>query len=47
VSTTGVQIPIKKEVYEPILKEMESYGITFEEKEMEYIGYNPEGRVGN
>jgi len=47
VSTTGVQIPIKKEVYEPILKEMESYGITFEEKETEYIGYNPEGRVGN
>ena len=47
VSTTGVQIPIRKEVYEPILKEMESYGITFEEKETEYIGYNPEGRVGN
>jgi saccharopine dehydrogenase (NAD+, L-glutamate forming) len=47
VSTTGVQIPIKKEVYEPILKEMESYGITFEEKETEYIGYNPKGRVGN
>lgn len=47
VSTTGVQIPIKKEVYEPILKELESYGITFEEKESEYIGYNPEGRVGN
>lgn len=47
VTTTGVQIPIKKEVYEPILKELESYGITFEEKESEYIGYNPEGRVGN
>jgi saccharopine dehydrogenase (NAD+, L-glutamate forming) len=47
ISTTGVQIPIEKEVYEPILKEMESYGITFEEKETEYIGYNPEGRVGN
>lgn len=47
VSTTGVQIPIKKEVYEPILKEMESHGITFAEKETEYIGYNPNGRVGN
>lgn len=47
VSTTGVQIPIKKEVYEPILKELESYGITFEEKETDYIGYAHEESVGN
>ncbi|RKS50717.1 saccharopine dehydrogenase (NADP+, L-glutamate forming) [Gillisia mitskevichiae] len=47
VSTKGVQIPIRKEVYEPILKEMESYGITFEEKESEYIGYNSKGRLAN
>ena len=28
----GVQIPVMKEVYEPILSELENYGITFTEK---------------
>jgi saccharopine dehydrogenase-like NADP-dependent oxidoreductase len=36
----GVQIPIKASVYEPILKEMEGYGIRFRESETEYLGYN-------
>ena len=41
IITPGVQIPITKEVYNPILKELESYGITFNEKETPYLGYNP------
>jgi len=41
INTPGVQIPINKEVYEPILKELEDYGIHFQEKEVPYLGYNP------
>lgn len=46
ITTAGVQIPIQKEVYEPILKELENYGITFIEKEVKYLGYNPEVVLG-
>ncbi|MGP1991345.1 saccharopine dehydrogenase family protein [Zobellia laminariae] len=42
IKTPGVQIPIKKEVYEPILKELTSYGIDFKELEVPYLGYNPD-----
>jgi saccharopine dehydrogenase-like NADP-dependent oxidoreductase len=41
IKTPGVQIPISREVYEPILKELENYGIKFIEKEVSYTGYNP------
>lgn len=41
IKTPGVQLPISKEVYEPILKELQSHGINFKEKEVEYLGYNP------
>ena len=41
ITTPGVQIPITKEVYEPILKELEDYDITFKETEVPYLGYNP------
>jgi hypothetical protein len=27
ITTPGVQLPIRKEVYEPILKELEDYGV--------------------
>uniref|UniRef100_UPI0030D74CF2 saccharopine dehydrogenase C-terminal domain-containing protein n=1 Tax=uncultured Salegentibacter sp. TaxID=259320 RepID=UPI0030D74CF2 len=47
ITTPGVQLPIKKEVYEPILKELEKHDIVFKEKETEYLGYNPFGEVGN
>jgi len=40
ITTPGVQIPISREVYEPILKELETYGITFSEKKVPYLGYN-------
>lgn len=41
IKTPGVQIPITKEVYEPILKELEDFGIVFNEKKALYLGYNP------
>ncbi|UKM65268.1 saccharopine dehydrogenase NADP-binding domain-containing protein [Flavobacteriaceae bacterium GSB9] len=41
IKTPGVQIPIIKEVYQPILAELENYGIAFNEKEVPYFGYNP------
>ncbi|WP_273568275.1 saccharopine dehydrogenase family protein [Maribacter halichondriae] len=42
IKNPGVQIPISKEVYEPILKELESLGIVFKEYEVPYLGYNPD-----
>lgn len=41
ITTPGVQIPITKEIYEPILKELEDFDICFKEIEMPYLGYNP------
>lgn len=40
ITTAGVQLPISKEVYEPILKELEEYGVLFKEFEVPYFGYN-------
>jgi saccharopine dehydrogenase-like NADP-dependent oxidoreductase len=42
ITTPGVQLPIKEEVYLPILKELEEFGIHFKETEMPYVGYNPD-----
>jgi saccharopine dehydrogenase-like NADP-dependent oxidoreductase len=42
ITKPGVQIPITKEVYNPILKELENYGITFKEHHVPYLGYNPD-----
>ncbi len=41
IKTPGIQIPTSKEVYQPILKELEEYGIVFKEKKASYLGYNP------
>ena len=41
ITTPGVQIPINKEVYNPILEELKDHGIAFKEKEVPYLGYNP------
>jgi saccharopine dehydrogenase-like NADP-dependent oxidoreductase len=46
IKTPGVQLPIRKEVYLPILKELEELGIIFNEKEMHYEGYNPNNVIG-
>jgi len=45
IKTPGVQLPLNKEVYLPILKELEEFGVTFHEREMPYVGYNPD-KVG-
>lgn len=42
ITTPGVQLPIKKEVYEPILRELEDYGVIFNEQTVPYFGYNPD-----
>ena len=42
ISTPGVLRPIAKEVYEPILEELENYDINFKEENKEYLGYNPD-----
>ena len=42
ITTPGVQLPIKSEVYLPILKELEEYGVVFNEQTMPYFGYNPD-----
>jgi saccharopine dehydrogenase-like NADP-dependent oxidoreductase len=41
IKTPGVQIPISREVYKPILKELEEHGIVFSERKVPYLGYNP------
>ena len=46
IKTPGVQRPITKEVYNPILKELENYGIKFKEKDVPYLGYNPDNVNG-
>lgn len=38
ITSPGVQMPIQKEVYDPVLKELETFGIVFHEKEVPYAG---------
>jgi len=40
ITTPGVQLPILKEVYLPVLKELEQYGVVFKEQMLRYLGYN-------
>ncbi len=42
ITTPGVLRPIAREVYEPILKELETYGVYFTEEKKTYLGYNPD-----
>jgi len=46
ITTPGVQIPIQKEVYKPILEELKAHGIQFKEYEVPYLGYNPDSVAG-
>ena len=41
IKTPGVQIPTSKEIYAPILQELEDYGVIFKEMNVDYLGYNP------
>jgi len=40
IKTYGVQLPIKQEVYDPILDELKKFGIEFNEYEIPYTGYH-------
>tara|TARA_B100001769_G_C22099242_1_gene593262 strand:- start:500 stop:1864 length:1365 start_codon:yes stop_codon:yes gene_type:complete len=40
INEKGVQIPVKKQIYLPILNELKKYGINFKEKKVKYLGYN-------
>lgn len=42
ITKTGVLRPIYPEIYNPILKELETFDIQFKEVEKDYIGYNPD-----
>ncbi len=46
IKKPGVQLPIKKEIYKPILEELEEYGVIFNEKEVPFTCYNPNNIVG-
>ncbi|MAN59822.1 MAG: saccharopine dehydrogenase [Flavobacteriaceae bacterium] len=46
ITSPGVQLPISKEVYEPILAELKEHGIQFKEHFTEYLGYNPDNVQG-
>ena len=46
ITTPGVQIPITKEMYEPILNELKEHGVAFNEFEVPYLGYNPDSVAG-
>ena len=39
IVTSGVQLPISKNIYEPILEELVEHGIQFSEYEVPYYGY--------
>jgi saccharopine dehydrogenase (NAD+, L-glutamate forming) len=40
IKLKGVKIPIENSIYKPILKELDNFGITFNEKDVNYLGYN-------
>lgn len=42
ITDPGVQIPITKKVYLPILSELKKYGISFNTDNVPYLGYNPD-----
>ena len=46
ITTPGVHIPISKEIYDAILKELMDYGIVFNETQVPYMGYNPNNVTG-
>lgn len=40
ITTSGLQLPTAKEVYMPILEELEKYGVVFKEFDVPYFGYD-------
>lgn len=46
INIKGVQLPIQKEVYNPILEELKEFGVIFSEHEVPYLGYNLDRILG-
>lgn len=46
ITATGVKLPVTKEIYQPIIAELKKYNIFFTDKEVPYLGYNPENVRG-
>jgi len=46
IKTPGVQIPIRSEIYRPILQELKDYNISFKTYDVPYMGYNPDSVAG-
>lgn len=46
INLKGVRIPIYKEIYDPVMRELAQYDIRFREIEMPYLGYNPDNVAG-
>ena len=46
IKQKGVIVPTMKDVYEHVLKELEEYGVIFNEFETPYLGYNPDNVGG-
>jgi saccharopine dehydrogenase-like NADP-dependent oxidoreductase len=38
IKTPGMQLPIREEIYLPILKELEEFGVIFKEEDVAYLG---------
>lgn len=39
ITSTGVRVPVTRDIYEPVLKELERYDISFSERETEFKHY--------
>lgn len=46
ITTSGVQIPVSKEVYDPVLKELKEYGVVFTEKRCRIPACYPQNSFG-
>jgi len=42
INSPGILLPVEKEVYKPVLEELEEYGIQFTEVEKEFTKYSPD-----
>jgi len=42
VSLTGIHIPTRQELYDPVIPGLAHYGIRFRDMEVPYLGYNPQ-----
>ena len=47
IKLTGVLLPTDKQIYQPILEELEQYGVVFKESNQPYVGYNPDRLLAN